>query len=230
MRRVVSEGIIYKIIKYSDSSAIAFSFLKDYGKVKLFINKAFTKKKGLNKFLPGEIDFQKKDESDLNKCYGIKYDTSKSYFIENPEIFIRLNIVFNVIDILYYDDEQDETLFKYIYSLNEKNMSRWTIYVLNFILKKQGIGKSYDFCEKCGENVNKIVLHKGMFSCEKCEYDGLHLSKECTKILQKVYTQEFKELAISKEDEISILEFLLNYIESVTSKKIKGLSVLKELG
>jgi len=230
LRRVVSKGIIYKIIKYSDASAIAFSFLKDYGKTKLFINRAFTKKKGLNKFLPGEIDFLKKDNSDLNKCYDIRYDTSKSLFIENPEVFVRLNIVFNIIDILYHDEEHDDTLFRYIYSLNEKNMSRWSIYIINYILKRQGIGKDYDICEKYGNKLDKIVLQGGEYLCKKCGDDGIHLNNSCTGILQKVYKNEFKDLNIFKEDEISILEFLLTYLESVTFKKINGLSILKELG
>lgn len=230
MRRVVSKGIIYKVIKYSDSSAIAFTFLKDFGKTKLFINRAFTKKKGLIKFIPGEIDFQKKDNSDLNKCFDIRYDTSKSLFIENPELFVRLNIVFNIIDILYHDQEDDGTLFRYICSLNEKNMSRWSIYVINYILKRQGIGKDYEICEKCGIKLGEIVLQGGEYLCKRCGGDGLYLNNRCTGILQKIDKKEFKKLNIFKEDEILILELLISYLESISSKKVNGLLLLKELG
>ena len=41
MERILSEGIIYKISKYADNSAIASAYTFDYGKIKLFIPKAY---------------------------------------------------------------------------------------------------------------------------------------------------------------------------------------------
>ena len=37
MERVLTDGIIYKISKYADNSAIASAYTLDYGKIKLFM-------------------------------------------------------------------------------------------------------------------------------------------------------------------------------------------------
>jgi len=229
LKRVISEGIIYKLIKYSDDSAIAICFLRDFGKTKIFINKAFSKKRGVNKFFPAEIDFLRKDESDLHKLYGIKYDTSKGYFLENPQIFLRLNIVFNIIDLLYHDDEPDEILYKYILNINEKNMTKWTVYTINYILKIQGLLKNYDVCGECGCSLEEIVLVNGDFLCEKCSGKNSFLNKTRTEILNKVFLPEYKSVKISKEDEIYIVKFLTKYVQTIIGKEIKGVDLLEEL-
>ena len=47
MERILSEGIIYKISKYADNSAIASAYTLDYGKIKLFMPKAYSSKGGV---------------------------------------------------------------------------------------------------------------------------------------------------------------------------------------
>ena len=71
MERVLSEGIIYKISKYADNSAIASAYTYGYGRIKLFMPKAYSSKGGVQTFIPGEIDFLKKDTSELNKLSSL---------------------------------------------------------------------------------------------------------------------------------------------------------------
>lgn len=228
LKRIVSQGIIYKLAKYSDASAIATCFFKDFGKLKLFIPKAYSKKRGITKFIPADIDFQKKDESELNKFYNINYDTSKSFYAEVPDIFIRLNILFNIFDIFYPIEEKDEKLYKYMTSINTNNMRRSVIYIINHIILCQGIAKKFDKCENCNENMREIYLSKGSFLCKNCKssYDA-YLSDN--KILSSVFSEEFKKVLISKDEELNILKFLIKYLEEISSKRITSLDILWQL-
>ena len=62
--------MFYKLLNFADSSAIGFAFTEEHGKLKFFINRAFTKKGSIYKIIPGEIDFLKKENTDLNKFYN----------------------------------------------------------------------------------------------------------------------------------------------------------------
>ena len=94
MERILSEGIIYKISKYADNSAIASAYTLDYGKIKLFIPKAYSSKGGVQTFIPGEIDFLKKDTSELNKFYNFRPDTAYMEYASTPAISLRLSLAF----------------------------------------------------------------------------------------------------------------------------------------
>lgn len=228
MKRVISQGIIYKLIKYSDASAIALCFFKEFGKLKLFIPKAYSKKRGITKFIPGEIDFQKKDESELNKFYSIQYDTTKYFFTEVPDVFIRLNILFNIFDIFYPIEEKDEKLYKYFTSINLTNFRRSTIYIINYIMLKQGIAKNFDRCENCNESIREVYLSNGSFLCKNCKSSNDAYLKD-NKILNVVFQKDFKNVLISKDEELNILKFLVKYLEDVSSKRITSLDILWQL-
>jgi DNA repair protein RecO (recombination protein O) len=105
--RTHSKGIFYKLLNFSDNSAVGYAFTEEYGKLKFFIDKAFTKRGSVYKLIPGEIDFLKKENTDLNKFYSFKEDLTYYYFFEYLPLYLRLYLIFEVIDMLYNIEEKD---------------------------------------------------------------------------------------------------------------------------
>lgn len=229
LNRIVSPGLIYKVYRYSDNSAIGQCFFKEFGKLKLFIPKMYSNKGGVTKILPGDIDFLKKEHSDLNKFYGIRYDTSKMCFVENVDIFIRLNLIFNVFDILYTEGEPDVDLYNLIMHIDAKNMKRAAIYITSYILKNQGIFPNLRQCGNCGKLIETTVgLSHNEIVCNNCiRGDDLSLTPEQYRIFSNIFNSDiFKHIDPAAEDEYNILSFIARYTQRISGRKINGLDFL----
>ena len=119
MERILSEGIIYKINKYADNSAIASAYTLDYGKIKLFIPKAYSSKGGVQTFIPGEIDFLKKDTSELNKFYNFHPYTSYMEYASTPAVSLRLSLYFDIFDKFYELEQADTVIWTILKNINQ---------------------------------------------------------------------------------------------------------------
>ncbi len=111
-------------------------FSKEFGRIKIFIPKAYTKKGGVVCFVPGLLDFAKKN-SDLSRFYSFDNYTDFYHYLNNHEIIIRLHLVFEILDGLIEPELADATMFELLLKYNDENFRRLTPYLIYFILKKK---------------------------------------------------------------------------------------------
>jgi DNA repair protein RecO (recombination protein O) len=225
--------MFYKLLNFADSSAIGFAFTEEFGKLKFFINKAFTKKGSIYKIIPGEIDFLKKENTDLNKFYSFKEDLTYYYFLEYMPLYLRLYLIFEIVDLLYNLEEKDNYLFKLLLHAKEENTYKFTIYTIFYMLKKAGIHFDSERCVSCSNDFgNEAYLTNHGLYCSNCggsnyirllDAEELHFFKKLNEPIT------FKLSVIEEKWEMHILEIMIEYIELYTSKKIKSFDSLKVL-
>lgn len=231
MRTVTSPGIIYRMISYSDRSAIAFSFMRDYGKVKLFINKAFTKRGGVLKFIPGSINFHKKADTDLHKFYSLNQDINYYHFLDVPEIYLRLHLIFEIYDILNEVEVADEFLWKLLMKFNKENINKAMVYMIYHLINNAGIMFDVNYCTACGAEFTNGKLGVGGLYCNQCSVDRYTIiNPKNSQLLKKLtVNNEYKSTNINRKTEFEMLNILIKYIERTESVKIKGLDILETL-
>ena len=224
-------GIVYKLINYADNSAIACLFTKDFGKIKFFINKAFTSKGGIHKFIPGEIDFLKKDNTDLNKFYAFHIDIKYMYFLENIDIYYRLHLVFEIIDYLYELESKDVFLWKLLTNVSSENVHKFSIYTVYYILKHSGYIFDFSHCIKCNSPIKEGILTTNGIYCSNCFVNDSKITSISKDIMAYLRTlnkpDKFKDLILTEDSEQKILNIFIKYIENICGKKIKSFEILK---
>jgi DNA repair protein RecO (recombination protein O) len=231
MKRAISRGIFYKLLNFADNSAIGFAFTEDYGKLKFFISRAFTKKGSIYKIIPGEIDFLKKENTDLNKFYHFKGDLSFYFFLEYMPLYLRLYLIFEVIDLLYNIEESDRYLYKLLLHANINNVYKFSLYTMYYIIKKTGINFKADKCIGCAQVLESTayLTNSGIF-CRNCvgsDYLRPLNEEELNFFKMLEEPSAFKFTTIEEKWELHILEILVEYIEIFTNKKIKSFENLK---
>lgn len=232
MDRILIDGIIYKTIKYSDNSAIALCYTKEYGKIKFFIPKAYSKKSGVISLIPGEVDFLKKDNSDLNKLYTFRPNPNFMFFIEEPIISLRLTLIFDVFDNLYDLMQEENRLWDMILRIKKDNIYSATIYIIYYMLKNSGYMFTFDECFNCQGIIDKkSVLINGVTYCDNCKSSGgINISPDDYLILRALNKPElYRNLSIKLSQELSILEIFTKHIEVATSKGLKSFNTFKSL-
>ena len=229
--KVSASGIIYKTFNYSDKSAISIAYTKEFGKIKLFMNKIYSKKGGIFKFIPGEIVFKKKDESDLHKFYQFNQYTSYFHFIDIPDIYLRLHLIFEIYDILNEVEIPYPYFWNLLLNLNKTNFSKGTIYIILNLIENAGIMFDVNICNKCGKTLNSAYITKTGVCCLNCSKNSYILlsEQELALIKNAFYPEIFKKTEISTEEEKNILNFLVSYINQTENVKIKGLKILRDL-
>jgi len=229
MSREKSEGVIYKLVRYSDSSAIGFAFTKDYGKCKLFIPKAYSKKGGVICFMPGLIDFAKKN-SDLNRYYGFESNIAYYHYIDNHEIILRLHLLFEILDGLYEIDMADEQLFVLLMKIDDDNFRKITAYIIYFMLRKSGVMYDLKSCSACGSDENLFTVSKDGIYCERCaEMSTLrsYCDRETAYILKSMGNSSlYRNVTVNRKQEIQLLEALVAYVEQIIERKLKSFKTL----
>lgn len=225
MERIFAPAIIYRLIKYADQSAIALAFTPDYGKLKLFMPKAFNKKGGIMAFVPGEIDFLKKDNSDLNKLYGFRHDPSYMCYVEDPAISLRLNLLFDIIDNLYEVEQKEPVLWTLLLKFTSEPPPKVLIYTIYAMLKNTGLMFDSERCSECGNAIEDsgVLLH-GQYFCEKCgKTDGITVNSTTNLILRALSRKElYKNIKITRAGEFGALDLFVKHIQSSTGKKLKS--------
>lgn len=233
MMRTQSKGMFYKLLNFADSSAIGLAFTEEYGKLKFFINKAFTKKGSIYKIIPGEIDFLKKDNTDLNKFYSFKEDLTYYYFLEYIPLYLRLYLIFEIIDTLYDLEERDSYLFKLLLHAKESNMQKFSVYTVFYMLRKNGINFSTDICDNCAHIFKEeaYLTTSGLY-CNNCISSGYIkiLNMEDLYLFKTINDSDaFRSFNIDEAIELHMLEIIVVYIEEYTNKKIKSFDNLRVL-
>jgi len=232
MSREKSEAIIYKLIRYADSSAIGLAFSKEFGRIKLFIPKAFTKKGGVVCFVPGNLDFAKKS-SDLSKFYSFNNYTDFYHYLNNHEILIRLHLVFEILDGLIEPELSDPTLFELILKYDDENFRRLTPYLMYFILKKAGVMYDLTSCVSCGSKDDLFTVTDQGLYCSTCS-DQLsqtgYCDKESAYIIKCMGNSSlYRNIAVTRKQEIQIIKALAGYSSVVMEKKLKSLKTVLEI-
>ena len=236
MERVISNGVIYKITKYSDSSAIATCYTEDYGKIKLFVPKAFTKKGGIYSLIPGEIDFLKKDSVDLCKFYNFKPDTNYFEYSVTPEISLRLNLIFDFYDKLYINEHIDKVIWVIILKFKESDIKKINIFALYAIIKNTGNMFEFEYCAHCKKEIsgNMYLLH-GQCFCEACknelQIEKLYLIEEFIGVILRSLGKKemYKNLKINSSHEIKIIDLFTHHVESILGYSLKSSSLFKDI-
>ncbi len=232
MERVISDGIIYKITKYTDNSAIASAYSYDYGKLKLFIPKAYTNKGGIQSFIPGEIDFLKKDTSDLNKFYSFKVDSEYTDYPSIPAISLRLSLYFDIFDKFYGIGQEDFVVWNIVKKYKTSDYSKVNLFGIYALLKNSGHMFNYSTCASCGNSISgNGCLYMGQYFCDKCKNDNGFNTKEYTNTILRAFSQKelFKNLKISLYDELAVLDLFAYHIENLLEKELKSYKLFKEL-
>lgn len=232
MSREKSPSIIYRLVKYSDSSAIATAFSRDYGKLKLFIPKAYTKKGGVASFMPGMLDFAKK-QTDLCRYYCFEPDTTYYKFIDNHDIVLRLHLVFEIFDGLYHTDIKDEKLYDLLLKIDDTNFRKITLYIIYFMLRQSGVMYELDSCCNCASDENIYTVCDSGVYCDSCA-DQLSLQKICDKESSYIVrcfgnSSLYRNLTVTRKQEIQVLAALCAYSERVMEKKLKSLKTIFDM-
>jgi DNA repair protein RecO (recombination protein O) len=232
MSREKSPAFIYKLIRYADSSAIAFAFTKDFGRIKLFVPKAYTKKGGVMSFIPGVLDFSKK-QSDLSKFYAFDCDTAYYFYLNNHEIVIRLHLVFEIMDGLYQPEMPDGTLFDLLTKYDDTNFRKLTAYLIYFILKRSGVMYDLHSCGNCGTEENVFTISNKGLLCDTCAVQTgaeSYCDRETAYVIKSMgNSQLYKNITITRKQEIDILKALSAYSSGVMEKPVKSLATLMEI-
>ena len=214
MERILSEGIIYKISKYADNSAIASAYTLDYGKIKLFMPKAYSSKGGVQTFIPGEIDFLKKDTSELNKFYNFRPDTT---YIEYASTEL---------------EQADTVIWTIIKKYKTSDYSKINLFSIYALLKNTGHMFNFNICSSCGAKIEEQgALNNGLYYCNKCAPENSFYTESYVNTILRAFSSQelYRNIKISKYDELSVLDLFAYHIEQITVSLLKSYKLFKEL-
>ncbi|ADR19462.1 DNA repair protein RecO [Calditerrivibrio nitroreducens] len=219
MNSEVTKGIIYRIIKYSDRSAICFGFTEQRGRLKFFVSNAFGKNRTIQKIFPAEITYIYKDNTDLHKITAIEYLTGYSFFQTETPLYLRLNLIFEIIEDLFPLGSNLDELWRYLMGLNRENYIKGVAYILFYILETAGI-ISRGECIFCG-----MEMEKYSFICERCE--DLNVDDELKRFVKAFEDRGSFRKLLMKDD-----SYVINLLSDILKKHQifpKSLELIKYL-
>jgi DNA repair protein RecO (recombination protein O) len=232
MSREKTEAIIYKLVRYSDSSAIAFAFTKDFGRLKMFVPKAYTKKGGVMCMMPGMLDFGKKP-TDLSKFYSLEHDAAYYHYLNNHEIVMRLHLVFEILDGLYEPELPDVKLFELLLKYDNENFRKITPYIIYFILKRSGVMFDLSRCHSCGTEEEVFCVSGNGLTCGVCsEQAGIDsfCDKESAYIVKSMGNSAlYRNVTVNRKQELQILKALGEYCGNVMEKPLKSIKTVLDI-
>jgi|GEM_PF-6795285 DNA repair protein RecO (recombination protein O) len=217
MNSEISKGVIYRIIKYSDRSAICFGFTEKRGKLKFFIPNAFGKNRAVQKIFPADIKYIFKDNTDLHKILSIEYLTDYSFFQTETPIYLRLNLIFEILEVVLPLGAEVQELWKFIININRQNYLKATSYIIFYLLEISGF-INRGRCVLCD-----VELDDG-FICGNCfEIKHPILTSFLKNVDDKV---AFKNMVL--KDDLHLLEFYQKLLEK-HNINVKSISLIKSL-
>lgn len=232
MERLITDALIYKVTKYADNSAIASVYSYDYGKLKLFLPKAYSNKSGIHTFIPGELDFLKKDTTDLNKFYSFRIDTNYAEYLSTPAVSLRLSLYFDIFDRLYDIEQQDNVIWTIITKYKTADYSKINLFGIYALLKNSGHMFNFNVCAECGSKIKEQgSLYLGQYFCSTCAPKESYTPKSYVNTIMRAFSNQelYKKMKISINDEISVLDLFIHHIENITEKELKSYKLFKEL-
>lgn len=231
MSRQSSDAIIYKLHRYSDSSAVAKAFTAEHGRIKLFVPKAFSKKGGLLTCFPGVLDFQMKESSDLCRFYSFSQKPEFYHFINSHELVIRLHFIFEILDGLYEEREKDLYLMRLITKIDDTNFRKAASFTVRHMFERNGVLPDFSACASCGETeAAEGYIAGGEFFCGKCRTAGIvvtgavYLFMKCA-----LNSMMMKNINVSRENETEIIKFFSLFYKSLYGKELKSAQTLLSL-
>lgn len=232
MSREKTSAVIYKLIRYSEGSAIAFAYTRDFGRIKLFIPKAFTKKGGVVCFVPGNLDFVKK-ATDLSRFYTFENDPSFYHYLNNHEIIMRLHLVYEVLDGLCQPEMPDATLYELLMKYDDTNFRKLTPYLLYFLLKRAGVMYDLSACANCGSDEEVFTVTDSGLHCAVCA-SQLSVSGYCDKesayIIKSMGNSGlYKNVTVNRKQEMQVIKALAGYCSVIMEKPLKSIKTLLEV-
>lgn len=235
MERIITDALIYKVNKYADSSAVASAYTYDYGKIRVFIPQAFSKKRGVYTLIPGEIDFLKKENSDLCKLYSFRPYTEYMDYASIPEISLRLSLFFDIYDKFYGIEQQDSVFWKIITSYKSlKEYSKINLFGIYAVLRNTGHMFEFKECGSCGKSLideEEIYLSNNICYCSNCKVDNYFTINSYSFLILKAFEKKelYKNIKINRHNELAILDMFNSHIESITDNKLKSIRLFKEM-
>lgn len=232
MSREKSEAIIYRLIRYSDSSAIALAFTRNSGKMKLFVPKAYTKRGGVVTFMPGLLDYGRK-ETDLHRYYCFEPNTLFYKYLDNHDIILRLHLIFEIYDGFYHPDMPDEVLYELLLKIDDVNYRKITAYIIYFILKRSGVMYELDTCANCSSDDDVFTVASTGLYCPTCAKQ-LKLDSFCDKesaYIIKCFGNSslYRNITVNRKQELQVLSALGAYAGHVLEKPLKSLKTLMDI-
>jgi len=217
------------MMMYSYKSAIATAFSLSHGKIKLFINKAYSKRGGISKMLPGDLDFLKKSSSDLNKFYAFYQNIGMSHFLESSPVYLRMNLIFEVFDMFYGLDIPDEQLWRLLMNVTTINIRKSSIYISDYILSDSGFRDNFIFCPSCDRHMNEGFMENGRIFCRNCSKgNGFYIDEKLVEIFNALNDKDlYKKLFVRSDVEMRYWDFFQKYFYEITGKKLKTLDTMK---
>ncbi|MDR0454573.1 MAG: recombination protein O N-terminal domain-containing protein [Deferribacteraceae bacterium] len=231
MKSLNTPAIIYRLTRYSDNSAIALAFSPEYGKLKLFMPNAYSKKGGFMTLTPGNLTFIMKDTSDLHRFVAFSHNPAYHYYSQTPEIIVRLNICFDFFEHLFHSGEQCRIFWEMCLKYSEDNCRKAGLYTIYRLMKEAGV--MFDLKCKCGSAQGDILLKDGELFCGKCGVsqspeEGIPISgKMYSNLLAFPQNELFKNINFTHEEELKLLMLFNNHLSVVSGKNkmLKSVSV-----
>ncbi|MCA1932315.1 MAG: recombination protein O N-terminal domain-containing protein [Calditerrivibrio sp.] len=214
-----SRGLVYKIIKYSDKSAICFAFTENVGKIRFFLSDAFGKNRTVLKFMPAEFSYINKINTDLHKLLSVEYFTDYIFFHDEPELYMRLNFLFEIIDLVVQGDSFAKLIWSYVMRINRNNYIKAISYIVYDIFLKFDL--LFDCgCSICGDESSETICN----SClKKLDLDHIQYVKEFIRAAKN--RSDYRNFSIDNDS------YILNFFEKVVNiyfgKKIRSFDGIK---
>ena len=139
MKNLNTSAIIYRLFRYSDRSAIALAFSPEYGKLKLFMSSAYSRKHGFMTLTPGNLTFDMKERSDLQRFGSFSHDPAYYHYSQTPEIIMRLNICFDFFEHLFHFGEMCPVFWSLCLKYSRDNYRKAGLYTVYRLIKEAGV-------------------------------------------------------------------------------------------
>ncbi len=233
MKEIVTPAVLYRIYQYSDRSAIAMAFTPEYGKIKLFIKNAYSKKGAPMRFIPGNLTFGMKETSDLNRFGGFSHNPQYYSYLNQPDIMMRLHLSFDFFDNLFNFGEGCKVFWTLLLKYTDENYRQLCLYTVYRLMREAGV--AFEFTCRCGNMCGEKVLYHGELFCQKCSKvpSGGILLDETIAGLLKIFVDNdnYRHKTFTPSEEVALLTLFARHLDDINGKEglIKSLSIFTEL-
>ncbi|MDR2870131.1 MAG: recombination protein O N-terminal domain-containing protein [Deferribacteraceae bacterium] len=236
MQEVTTDGLIYRLLRYSDRSAVALAFSPDYGKLKLFVPKAFSSKGGFMTFVPGSISFHKKASSDLHKFVAFSHSADYYFYTQTPEIMMRMHLIYDLYEQLFHVEERCKVLWQLSLKFTEDNYRELGLYTIYRLLREAGV--MFEPQCNCNITTGDYKLIDGQLFCASCLPElsmrpafgakAIPTTAETVTLLQNFGdNSRFRGMSFTDEQEKTLLTIFSSHLDHVLGKQgaLKSLKV-----
>lgn len=234
------QGIIVSITDYKENDALVHVLCKDEGLLTLYVRgfQKLTSKNApsLMPFLYGEFMIE---ENDVKSILNMRSVRTLQFFRHIREDLALQSVASCMCDYANYAskemcNEVYDLLYEGLECLErEENPILVLLIYLSQLCRIFGIAPFVDGCVICGENAGicSVSVSDGGFVCEECFEEGVKKTRDFLWLYRAVNKAKYANIAqisMSKEVELSVLEFIFDFVEEHTSFACKGRSFVLE--